>query len=152
MTNGVGRAAFVDTNVLVYANAAQAPLHRPALQTLRRLHGEGAELWISRQVLREYLATRSRSQSFAGPEATAELAERIRQFERLFRVADDDATVTSRLLELIEQVSVAGKQIHDANIVATMQANEITRLVTHNVADFGRFGHLVTLLPLDPIR
>ena len=32
-----------------------------------------------------------------------------------------------------------GKQVHDANIVATMRANGLKRLATFNVADFARF-------------
>jgi hypothetical protein len=44
-----------------------------------------------------------------------------------------------KLLMLVRQVEVGGKHIHDANIVATMLAQNITHLLTHNVADFRRF-------------
>jgi predicted nucleic acid-binding protein len=40
---------------------------------------------------------------------------------------------------------VAGRQVHDANIVATMLANGITRLLTFNVADFRRFAALISV-------
>ncbi len=53
MTTTADDPAFVDTNVLVYANNVRAPLHHQAQSTLTRLIGTGAELWISRQVLRE---------------------------------------------------------------------------------------------------
>jgi predicted nucleic acid-binding protein len=39
---------------------------------------------------------------------------------------------------------------HDANIVATMQAHGIPKLLTHNIADFARFSSMTTLLPLIP--
>ena len=35
--------------------------------------------------------------------------------------------------------SRSGKQVHDANIVATMLAHGVGRLLTFNVADFQRF-------------
>lgn len=44
---------------------------------------------------------------------------------------------------------MSGKQIHDANIVATMIAYRIEYLLTHNVVDFERFTSLIHILPLD---
>jgi predicted nucleic acid-binding protein len=41
-----------------------------------------------------------------------------------------------------------GRQIHDANIVATMLAHEITRLATFNLADFRRFADCIELVPV----
>ncbi len=43
---------------------------------------------------------------------------------------------------------MGGRQVHDANIVATMQANGINQLLIHNADDFKRFSHLITVLPL----
>jgi hypothetical protein len=40
---------FVDTNILIYANVATAPLHEQALKALRDAHQAGRPLWISRQ-------------------------------------------------------------------------------------------------------
>jgi predicted nucleic acid-binding protein len=50
MANGDADTWFVDTNVLVYANIAQAPLHTVALTRLQQIAQSGATLWISRQV------------------------------------------------------------------------------------------------------
>jgi predicted nucleic acid-binding protein len=57
-------------------------------------------------------------------------------------------TPNVRLLALISSIAVAGRQIHDANIVATMQAHGIGRLLTHNTADFARFAAIITVEPL----
>jgi predicted nucleic acid-binding protein len=48
----------------------------------------------------------------------------------------------------MEQVTIGGKQVHDANIVATMQVYGIDQLLTHNVTDFDRFTEFITVLPL----
>jgi predicted nucleic acid-binding protein len=51
---------FVDTNVLVYASWAIAPLHTHARSILATHSSAGASLAISRQVIREWLATLNR--------------------------------------------------------------------------------------------
>ncbi len=57
MTTGAADTVFLDTNILVYATIAEAPLHLNALRTIQTLEQAGTDLWISRQILREYLAT-----------------------------------------------------------------------------------------------
>ena len=119
-----GERVFLDTNVLVFAASLTAPLHLQALEEIRQLRASGQQLWISRQVLREYLAVLSRPQTFSSPKPARELVSDIRYFLDHFSVAEDGHTVTARLMELIEARQVGGKQIHDANIVATMLAQE----------------------------
>ncbi len=46
---------------------------------------------------------------------------------------------------------MGGKQIHDANIVATMQVYNISHLFTLNIADFMRFSSFITLIELDEL-
>lgn len=147
MTNG--KTVFLDTNILVRANVAEAPLHTEALAAIKRLRQHGDTLWISRQVLREYTATLTRPQSFTAPRPVATIIERVRYFEAHFWIADDTSLVTEKLLELLQAIPVGGKQIHDANIVATMQVHSIEHLLTLNTADFVRFEPLITLLSLD---
>lgn len=55
MATTAAEPLFVDTNILVYANTATAPRHVDAQSALRSFAASGAELWISRQILREYL-------------------------------------------------------------------------------------------------
>src|ERR687885_2616015 len=148
MVSGDDNPVFLDTNILVYARATQSPFHQAALQAIQRLDNSGVKVWISRQVLREDLATLTRPQLFTNPLPIDRLIEDIRLFQTQFRVAEDDLQVTERLLMLMEQVPIGGRQVHDANIVATMQAYGIGQLLTHNVADFNRFAELITVLPL----
>ena len=49
-------------------------------------------------------------------------------------------------LKLLGQYLSGGKQVHDANIVATMLTHGETRLLTFNGADFHRFGSLIDLV------
>jgi predicted nucleic acid-binding protein len=42
--------------------------------------------------------------------------------------------------------SFGGRQVHDANIVATMLAHGETRLLTFNDADFRRFSSVIEVV------
>ena len=66
MTTGGANAVFVDTNILVYANLTSAPFHADARRSISDLQSFGTDLWVNRQVLREYLAVVTR-QTFASP-------------------------------------------------------------------------------------
>jgi predicted nucleic acid-binding protein len=46
---------FIDTNILIYANVATAPFHEQALNALRTAYQSKRHLWVSRQVLREFI-------------------------------------------------------------------------------------------------
>jgi len=48
-----GNVVFVDTNVLIYANVADAPLHSVALSAIVSRYAAGVDIWISRQILLE---------------------------------------------------------------------------------------------------
>jgi predicted nucleic acid-binding protein len=53
---------FIDTNILVYANVIETPFHEQALAAINTAHQAGRTIWISRQVIREYLVTLTRPQ------------------------------------------------------------------------------------------
>ena len=142
-------ACFLDTNILVYAVSSRAPLHQRASEELQRRHESGQELWVSRQVLREYLAALSRPQTYSQPKPIRELVADVRFFLRHFRIAEEGPAVTEKLLELLEGREGGGKQIHDANVVATMLVHGIPALLTHNVRDFARFADVIRVLPLE---
>jgi predicted nucleic acid-binding protein len=148
MTTAAGKRVFIDTNVLVYAAVSQSPVHAAARRKILSLRDRGDELWLSRQVLREYLATLSRQQTFAVPQPPSVLVEDILKLQSGFFVAEDGPSVTAMLLEIIAAKGVGGKQIHDANIVATMLTHEIRAILTHNVTDYERFADMIEVLPL----
>lgn len=151
MATTSARTVFLDTNILLRANVAEAPLHTEALAALKALRARGDALWISRQVLREFVAVLTRPQVFATPRPPAIIVERVRYFQSHFWVADDTSAVTERLLTLLQTIPMGGKQIHDANIVATMQAYGIGYLLTLNAADFNRFSSLITIVSLEDV-
>lgn len=141
---------FIDTNILVYSHLTLSPFHGAAVGRLRDLLAAGAELWISRQTLREYLSAMTKPGALTGSIPMRSLIADVRSFAAAFHMAEDYSVVTDNLLLLLDAVQVGGKQIHDANIVASMQAYSVPKLLTHNTSDFARFASYITILPLVP--
>jgi predicted nucleic acid-binding protein len=78
----------------------------------------------------------------------AVLVADVTRLQAQFHVAEDGPAVTGHLLSLVQSIPMGGKQVHDANIVATMLANGLGRILTHNTADFARYASHITVEPL----
>ncbi len=86
------------------------------------------------------------------PLTSQEVARRVRMLMPILMVADETIDVTNQLLLLMDTYPIGGKQIHDANIVATMQIYKITTLFTLNDVDFNRFQSLITIMTLNQLE
>jgi predicted nucleic acid-binding protein len=139
---------FVDTNILVYATQITSPRREAARNALERHSSAGAPFRLSRQILREYLAVVTRPQLFASPISMAEALADVERFAAAFELLEDGPEVGARLAELCRSVALGGRQVHDANIVATMLAHGETRLLTANRGDFERFAPAIEIVPL----
>ena len=137
---------FVDTNVLVKARILEAPDHGIARASLQRAFDEPEPLRISRQVLREYLAVVTRPQTWSMPVAREEALDDVERLIATYEMLEDGPVVTDWLLLLCREVPVGGRQIHDANIVATMLSYGERRLLTFNPSDFRRYGDRIELV------
>ena len=136
---------FIDTNVLVYATIPSSPMHAAAIAALHRIAQAGTEGWISRQVLREYLVQLTRPGVLPVQQVPSLAASQASALLSIYRVADETSSVTNELLAFLASGLASGKQIHDANVVATCRVYGIRRLLKHNVSDFARFSTLLTI-------
>ena len=107
---------------------------------------DGEALRVSRQVLREYLAVVTRPQGWPITITREDALADVEQMMAGFEVLEDGPVVTASWLELCGAVPVGGRQVHDANIVATMLAHGERRLLTFNTADFRRYGDRIELV------
>ena len=96
--------------------------------------------------MREYLAVVSRPQSWAAATPMEEALGDIGWLLENFEILEDGPRVTETLVTLCREVPVGGRQIHDANIVATMLAHGERRFLTFNTADFRRYGARIVLV------
>ena len=148
MTMGA-KALFVDANVLIYSTYPASPFHQAATKALRDTQDQGIERTISTQVLREFYGFATRPGEDGSIPDLALTMQSIQSFRRSFRVLDDDRYVSARLFdEVVYHTHVGGRQVHDANIVATMLTYGVTHLLTNNPGHFTRFADLITIIPL----
>ncbi len=139
---------FIDTNVLVNSRVPGAPHHDDARASLERAFRDPEPMRISRQVIREYLAVVTRPQTWPVAITREEAMEDVSRLTGSFQVLEDGPAVTELLVALCREVPAGGRQIHDANIVATMLARGERRLLTFNVADFRRYGDRIELVDI----
>ena len=140
---------FIDTNVLVYSRAVESPDHHAARSKLKWASHQPEPLRISRQVVREYLAVVTRPQPWPFSITREDALNDAQRLVNTFQVLEDGPIVTETLITLCREVVVAGKHIHDANIVATMLTYGERRILTFNTTDFRRYGDRIELVALD---
>lgn len=139
---------FLDTNVLVYARFQGAPFHRAARGCLDAAVNGEERACLSWQVIREYLAVVTRTQSWAIPLSMGNAMKDVTLFSSLFHVLQGGPEVMAKLKLLAGNIPFAGQQVHDANIVATMMAHNETRLLTFNDKDFFRYRDHIELMDM----
>jgi predicted nucleic acid-binding protein len=139
---------FVDTNVFVYAINADSPWHARARERLQTAERVGEELCTSPQILRECLVALTRPGPDGALPALADAVENVARIHSRARLLTETDATVGALVRLVSERQVAGKKVHDANVVAVMCTWGVRRLVTHNVADFDRYRDLITVEPL----
>jgi predicted nucleic acid-binding protein len=142
----MGDKVLVDTNVLLRANMVTMPEYVQCDAFLKDLWRQGNELWISGQIIREFLVQATHPNTLKTPLVIDEVLQKLEGITTVFLVADDTPLVRAQLLKLLATYPTRGKQIHDANLVATMRAYEIETLVTLNTDDLKRFDDTIKLL------
>ena len=136
---------FADTNVLICSRVSETPNHYLARAMLQRALRSPEPVRISRQIIREYLSGITRP-TWDGHIAPEDALNDVVTMLDTYEILEDSQVVTDTLLALCREVVVSSRQIHDANIVATMLAYGERRLLTFNVADFRRYGDRIDLI------
>jgi predicted nucleic acid-binding protein len=141
--------AMLDTNVLLAATDEGRAEHEQALEIVNDWPSRGTTLYTSGQIMREYLAvaTRPAEENGLGLKLADALAN-VRALRERTSLLTEDGKVADRLLALLDGIECGGKQVHDANVVATMLVHGIDAVVTINLDDFTRFAREVRLIGL----
>jgi predicted nucleic acid-binding protein len=140
---------MLDTNVFVAATDEGRAEHRDALSVVNDWAAGDTTLCTSGQILREYLvvATRPVEKNGLGL-ALPDAVGNVRAIRERTTFLVEDFKVADRLVGLLADVECSGKQVHDANVVATMLVHGIGTVVTMNLDDFARFDRYVSLVRL----
>jgi len=136
-----------DTNVLVYATVDAAPLCDEARIWMTTLQQENVEHCVTSQICREYLVVLTGDPVFDRDFTPAKALDVLAQLRQSLRTLSPSEEVLDKLLRLVRRYEVAGKRVHDANVVAVMSAKEIPHLATYNRQDFVQFDEVTLLSP-----
>ena len=136
-----GELMLIDTNVLLNATIRSRPDHLTCIEIIRSAPSAGIHLVTVAQVFREYLvvATRPRENNGLGL-SSLDAIHNIRSFRSRVHIIPETSEVLAKLIELVELYNLVGKRIHDANLIASMNAHRVPTLVTVNVSDFAVFA------------
>lgn len=140
---------MLDTNVLLAATDEGRAEHRDALTVVNGWAAGHSDLCTSGQILREYLAvaTRPAEKNGLGLNVLDALGN-VRAIRKRTTLLPEDSRVADRLLGLLADVECRGRQVHDANLVATMLVHGVGTVVTMNLDDFARFERHVSVIRL----
>ena len=139
----------VDTNVLLrmtdVGHAAQ-----PTAERVLKLLGLNESLRIFPQTLIEFWAVATRSRADNGLTLSiSDAGSQLIKLKRMFVLVNDTPEVFSAWEGIVRRYQVAGKQAHDAHIVAAMSAHKIAHLLTFNDRDFKRYTEITVVNPQD---
>lgn len=139
---------LVDTNVLLRSAKTDDEHHAVAADALRQLRISGEQLFVSAQLIYEYLsvATRSTQENGLGLTVSRSLRD-TDDIQGLFTLVLDTPDTLSNLRSLVDRYQVVGKRIHDAHLVATMLSHGISHILTFNHRDFVGFEQVTILEP-----
>ena len=143
---------LVDTNILLRIADRKSSHHETARRAVRELAGtRGHVLRTTAQNYAEFWNVATRPSDRNGLGLSLSGAERqLKLMERIFHRLPDIDAVYPNWRSLVVSVGVSGVQVHDARLVAVMQAHGITHLLTFNVGDFTRFVGSTGIIVVDP--
>lgn len=106
---GAKKPIFLDTNIVLRYNTLEMPGHERVRIAVEKLLRLDYELWISRQVLREFSAVLTRPQTFMNPLTSQEVARRVRILMPIFKVADETVGITNLVIIIDGHLSYGRK-------------------------------------------
>ncbi len=123
---------LVDTNILVYLiDETEEEKHLQALDFFKKIQNK-ENYFVAFQNLKEF-SNIARKKAFL---SAKEINEKIHVFADSFKMVFDDYQDLENANELVEKTKAP---FWDSMIVAVMQKEKITKILTENVKDFEKF-------------
>ena len=146
---------LVDTNVLLRTQFDKRIHIKNASRALAKLRADGKHLATSTQNLAEFWNTSTRPEDANGYGLSIEETEaRFHYFERSLTIVPEPRQSFVYWKALLKKYEIRGKQVHDARLVAVMQAFKVPAILTFNIRHFARFAEIEALHPdhlLEPL-
>lgn len=144
---------LLDTGVLLRLVHPTDPQHQEIVGALDLLKNQGHTFYCGMQNVAEFWNVTTRPATSRGgfglsPE---EASRRLSIIERAVEVLIDSRESYAKWKELVRLHSVRGVQVHDTRLVALMNAEGVTDLLTINPSDFKRFTNINTTTPREVV-
>lgn len=139
---------LADTNILLRFVEPHDPDYAIVRSAADHLVNRGEELCYASQNLVEFwnVCTRPVTRNGFGL-STAETNERAQIIEAELRLLPDGEHVHAAWRRLVVHYSVAGTQVHDARLVASMLVHGVSHILTLNDRDFARYSGISAVHP-----
>jgi predicted nucleic acid-binding protein len=139
---------LADTNLLLRLADPASPQHPVATNALAGLLARSDEVYLTPQNFIEFWAVATRPVEANGFGWTSErTAKEVTDLQARFPLLPDSPDIFTRWLELVKQLPVHGKRVHDARLVAVLQAHAVEHLISFNTSDFTLFSSLSLVDP-----
>lgn len=139
---------IIDANILVYAMAVDAPQYARSRALLDAAHDDpGASLYVTSQILCEFYSVVTNPRRVALARSTSDALQAITGFLAFLHVLPIPARAVEGWMDLLRRRPVTGADVFDLQLVATMLANDVSRIYTYNGADFAAFPELAVITP-----
>lgn len=143
-------SCLVDTNVLLRATRRSDQRYGVVHEALTRLAHQRTVLLYTLQNITELWNAMTRPVARNGFGLTiAEAEQEVRAVEAGMSLLPDSEAIYREWRRIVVQHQVAGVQVHDARLAATMYVHGVKHILTFNAADFSRFHDLIALDPND---
>jgi predicted nucleic acid-binding protein len=144
---------LADTGILLRLLEPTDPDHAVIERAVIALHAQGDTLVIAPQIAAEFWNACTRPATARGGYGltTAEAYRRLQIIEAVFAVLAEPPAAYRIWRSLVVNHAVQGRQVHDARLVALMQAHGIAHILTLNAADFTRYPGIAPLAPASVI-
>lgn len=134
---------LIDTSILMAAVADTGDVGDRVRTSLAKVDRERGRL--SPQIVREFYGAATRPSIGDGLRPGLGLTPRraevvLDAFVEAFPIVSEDTKVIRELRRIASKYAVLGKQIHDANVVATAVRHGLRSVLTLNTRDFRRFA------------
>lgn len=141
---------LIDTNVLLRSASPNHPQHQQALIAQTVLYSRGEQPCLVTQTLIEFRVVATRPVEVNGLGMSHTVADtEIARLKALYSLFLDVPSIFAEWEHLVSYYGVAGKQNHDARLVAAMNIHGISSILTFNKSDFMRYSGITVWEPKD---
>ncbi len=140
---------LLDSNVLVYATAADAPQHPPSHAVVEAALDGRLPAVLIHQVLLEFMAVATHPRRVEHPLDPQTAWQQVIALQAHLPLLELRPMALGLLGELVLAHRPAGSDVFDLFLVAQMRTHGVTALCTYNTRHFARIPTIETLTPED---